>query len=97
MSYPDLGCFAECLECELCDDDDTISPDDDSDFDPFDFGDEFEPGDPWDDPGFWDPDDFGDYDDGGLFDDFPTGIPVGDTELSPSWDNGPGLNWSGEF
>lgn len=20
MSYPDLGCFSECLECELCDD-----------------------------------------------------------------------------
>jgi hypothetical protein len=95
MSYPDLGCFAECLECELCEN--PSSTDDDSDFDPFDFGDLFEPGEPWDDPGFWDPDDSGDYDDGGLFDDFPTGVPIGDTELSPSWSDGPGLNWSGEF
>ncbi len=95
MSYPDLGCYAECLECELCDDNPFENDDDDIDL--FDFDDDFDPGNPWDDPDFWDPDPFGGEDDGGLFDDFPTGIPLGDTEISPTWDDGPGFEWGGEF
>lgn len=103
MSYPSLGCFAECLECELCDGDDDGG--DAGDGDGGDAGDgdidldigDYEPGNSWDDPGHWEPEPDDYPDDRDLFDDFPTGIPIGDTEISPSWSNGPGLNWSGEF
>jgi hypothetical protein len=57
MSYPDLGCYAECLECELCDSG-LNGLDLDLDLDDYDFGD-----------GLFDDMDFPD-DDGGWFDDF---------------------------
>ena len=76
MSYPDLGCFAECLECELCDDAPEDDLDLDFDWDDYDrvFGDD--DGGDWDD---WAPDD-GDDDDGGWFDDwdyYPYAYPSG--------------------
>lgn len=85
MSYPDLGCFAECLTCELCDDTDPF----DDDFDPFDFGNIYDgdadgDGTPdWADPD-WGPEP---SEPSGLFDDVPTGIPLGDdVEMRPTWD-----------
>lgn len=93
MSYPDLGCFAECLACELCDDsasDDDAPGGDDGGFDPFDFGDMYEgdgDGDgvpDWADPD-WGPEP-SDGGEGGLFDDAPTGIPFGEGEMRPTWD-----------
>lgn len=85
MSYPDLGCFAECLECELCDDswlngDDELDLDLDLDFDDW-----------TDDPGWWDPAPEGDED--GLFDDFEIpGVDLpGGGRATPSWNNGPGI------
>lgn len=83
MSYPDLGCFAECLTCELCDESAS-----DEEIDLFDFGDMYEgdadgDGTPdWADPD-WGPEPL---EDSGAFDDFPTGIPLGEGELRPTWD-----------
>ncbi|HHI93809.1 MAG TPA: hypothetical protein ENK04_09930 [Gammaproteobacteria bacterium] len=92
MSYPNLGCFSECLECEVCDDD--WLKDDDIDLDvPDDFDD-------WDDDGglpddFWDP--APDDADGGLFDDFEVpGVDLpGGGRATPDWNDGPGvkLEW----
>lgn len=86
MSYPDLGCFAECLTCELCDDPGAL---DDDDLDLFDFGNIYD-GDAdgdgvpdWADPD-WGPEP---AEQGGMFDDLPTGIPLGeDWEMRPTWD-----------
>lgn len=91
MPYPDLGCFAECLDCELCDE-----PLEDDELDLFDLGEIYggDDGIPnWSDPD-WGPEP---AEDGGLFDDFPTGIPLGEGwELRPTWDPY-GLEFHGEL
>jgi hypothetical protein len=57
MSYPDLGCFAECLVCELCEPS-PPPPDLDLDLDDYDgdFGDDLGLGDPppEEPPNWWD-------------------------------------------
>jgi len=82
MSYPDLGCFAECLTCELCGD----LP---REFDPFslpsDFLDDGVPN--WADPNWGPPPD----DDGGLFD-FDLPEPIGYPTFDPM-----GVEIRGEF
>lgn len=82
MSYPDLGCFAECLECEICDEPLDLG-DDDPDID-YDEGDSDGDGVPdWADPD-WGPDPDGDS--GDMWDDFPDGIPLGDDwTVTPTW------------
>ncbi|TAH35249.1 MAG: hypothetical protein EYC70_13515 [Planctomycetota bacterium] len=79
MSYLDLGCFAECLSCELCDEG---LPEDDLDLDvPDDFYDSDGLGDDW----FTDPPD--PAEDGDPFEDFPEGVPLGeDIWMTPTWD-----------
>lgn len=81
MSYPDLGCFAECLECDLCEDDK-------DDIDLFDIPDDFfDDGTPdWLDPDWGPPPD----PDDGL--DFDFDLPP----VRPTWDPW-GLEWTGEF
>jgi hypothetical protein len=75
MSYPDLGCFAECLTCELCTKDwgtlPNLFPDN------YDWNEGM-----WNDWDDWAPD----PEDGGILDDFPTGIPIpGGGEAKPTW------------
>lgn len=90
MSYPDLGCFAECLECELCPKERPPEPPDlglpDDYHDPS-WGDD--PFDGWDEP----PEDDG----GGAFDDFEVpGLDLpGGGRATPTWNDGPGfqLEW----
>lgn len=98
MSYPDLGCFAECLECEICGDtwmppspDGEAAPDLDlGDFDLPDgyFDPDWAP-DPLDD--FYDPPD--PYEAPGPFDDFEVpGVDLpGGGRLTPDWNDGPGF------
>ena len=54
MSYPDLGCFAECLNCELCED---LEPPADELLPDWDLFDELYPDDggPFGDEDFWAP------------------------------------------
>lgn len=91
MSYPDLGCFAECLTCELCETDDDPDDSDEIDLDlPDDY---YDP--EWDNDSDW-------YTDGPEpyepeLPDFPTGVPLGDSvEVSPTFDP-PGIQVTGEF
>ena len=88
MSYPDFGCYAECLTCELCDGE--LPPGLDLDFDMDDYDRVFGDGDldldDWAPPG---------EDEGGnIFDDlelpdlYPWGGPVGD-----GWGGGMGGKW----
>lgn len=91
MSYPDLGCFAECLECEIC-----FMPllgaEPDLSFDQDDYDQAF--GDDGPDLDDWAPP--ADDDKGSPFDNIPTGIPLGDDLiLSPSWP--PGVQIKGKF
>ena len=89
MSYPDLGCYAECLTCEICDSN-WLLGDDDLDLtvpDDFDFGDDIFDG--------WEPDP---GEEGGLFDDFEVpGVDLpGGGQATPDWNDGPGiqLEWN---
>ncbi len=90
MSYPDLGCFAECLTCEIC-----------NPFwlgaGPMDLGlrDDY---DPWSNDLFegWEP---APEDDGDIWGDFELpGLDLpGGGRATPSWDNGPGVNFTWPF
>lgn len=52
MSYPDLGCFAECLTCELCEEGlPGLEPEPDLSFDAEDFDNLFGDDTDWDDFG----------------------------------------------
>ncbi|MCX4240481.1 hypothetical protein [Paraliomyxa miuraensis] len=92
MSYPDLGCFSECLQCELCQQ--LLDEDDDLDLDlRNDYLDDSHGTPPWADPD-WGPEP--PEHEGGL-DELPTGIPLGQGwELRPTWDPY-GLEFYGEF
>lgn len=75
MSYPDLGCFAECLKCELCDDAPEDELDLNLDWDDYDrlFGDDLG----WDDWVPPEPDEGGNWwDDWDLPDLYPTFEPT---------------------
>lgn len=88
MSYPDFGCFAECLTCELCD---PVPPGEDIDL----FPDDLLPEDPaWDD--FDPPDDGGE--EGNWWDDYdlPEGPGFGGLDVTPTWDPW-GINVGGKF
>lgn len=76
MSYPDLGCFAECLTCELCGP--GLPPNQELNLGlPPDY---YDPS--WADDGWFDP-----PDEDGPFDDLPPGIPLGDDLwITPTWD-----------
>lgn len=85
MSYPDLGCFAECLRCELCDQNWLNGDDID-----LDLPDDYDDG--WNDDfglGDWEPD----PDEGGFWDDFDIpGAPLpGGGEATPDWNDGPSI------
>lgn len=90
MSYPDFGCFAECLVCELCD---GLDDDDDEGID-LGLGDDFD----GDDDGLglddWAPPE----EPPGPFDDFEIpSLDLGPGSLSPDWNGGPGAKWTWEF
>ncbi|MCU1432241.1 MAG: hypothetical protein JWP95_1346 [Actinotalea sp.] len=83
MSYPDLGCFAECLTCELCENPPPGLGGDGFDVDLF--PDDLLPEDPaWDD--FDPPPDSGEG--GNWWDDYnlPEGPGVGGVDITPTWD-----------
>jgi hypothetical protein len=90
MSYPDLGCFAECLTCEICDPNWLGAP-------PLDLTlpDNYDPwsGDPF---AGWEPEP---DEEGGLWDDFETpGVDLpGGGRATPDWDNGPGIDLTWPF
>lgn len=93
MSYPDLGCFAECLTCEIC----NGNWGDDKEID-LDLPDDYDGG--WDDGGPFDFDDWApEPDEGGLFDDFDVpGVPLpGGGEGTPTWNDGPGIDLTWPF
>lgn len=85
MSYPNLGCFSECLKCEICDkglDDDELDLNLPEDY-----------GDGWDDDPLsdWEPEP--EQDEGGMWDDLSIpGISLpGGGEATPGWNNGPSI------
>ena len=94
MSYPDLGCFAECLECELCEqgldggEDPDLFPDDLPDTDPFGLDDWNPPEEPQGPDEWWN-----DWN-------VPTGGPSvgGGMEINPTYENGAfGIEISGKW
>lgn len=90
MSYPDLGCYAECLTCELCE---TGFPPPGDEPDLFPSYEDLYPDDGSLPDDFWDPPPDPPDDDV----DFPSpSIPVGDYDLSPTWDPW-GVKLEGEF
>ncbi|MEM6448145.1 MAG: hypothetical protein AAF704_16505 [Cyanobacteria bacterium P01_D01_bin.123] len=88
MSYPDLGCFAECLDCELCDDDWSSIDFPDKYSVPSDFFNDLNGG-VGDD--FWAP--TPEVDEGGVFDDveIPSVDLPGGGQATPDWHDGPGI------
>ena len=92
MSYPDLGCFAECLTCEICNPewlDSVLNPGDPDQYDDLDI-DPFEG---------WEPDPGGKEEGGGLFDDIdiPSVDLPGGGSATPAWDDGPGIDFEWPF
>lgn len=89
MSYPDLGCYAECLTCELCDPspppgEPDLFPDDLLGEDPG--FDDFEPPEPADEgPNEW-------WKDLNL----PDGPGIGGVDITPTW-NPIGIEVGGSF